>query len=93
MNFLAHSGQSLPAHLAAVAKRAESFAMEFDSGAAGWLAGILHDLGKAEDEFQKRIALNDHDGKKEAHAHHGAAWVLDKWFVEMLTLFFRSDCR
>ena len=64
MNFLAHVGQSLPAHLAAVAKRAESFAMEFGSGAAGWLAGIHHDLGKAEAEFQKRIMSNDRHGKR-----------------------------
>ena len=75
MNFLAHPGQSLPAHLAAVAKRAESFAMAFGSGAAGRLAGILHDLVKAEEEFQKRIASNDHGGKKEAHVHHAVAWV------------------
>lgn len=37
----------------------------------------MHDLGKAENAFQKRIR-GDKDAKKEPHAHHGAALALDK---------------
>jgi len=39
-------------HLAAVARRAESFAGAFELGAAGTAAGRLHDIGKSSLAFQ-----------------------------------------
>jgi CRISPR-associated endonuclease/helicase Cas3 len=74
---LAHSGQPLPKHLIGVAKQSQEFASFFGGAMDGWIAGLLHDLGKAEDEIQKRIATDDKEGKKEPHAHHGAALLLD----------------
>ncbi|MHB8829770.1 MAG: CRISPR-associated endonuclease Cas3'', partial [Syntrophales bacterium] len=73
---LAHKNQSLVSHLEGVSKRAESFAKAFDADEYGRLAGILHDLGKAETEFQKRINTQEPDGTKEPHAHHGAGYAL-----------------
>ncbi|MCU0772226.1 MAG: CRISPR-associated helicase Cas3' [Verrucomicrobia bacterium] len=77
---LAHPDQTLVSHLVGVAHRARSFAAHFGSEEQAELAGLLHDLGKAEPEFQKRIhkaaGLSKEDGKKQPHAHHGAALLL-----------------
>ena len=54
--------------------------MHFQGQEHAELAGLLHDLGKAEGEFQKRIrkaaGLTKQDGEKQPHAHHGAALLL-----------------
>jgi len=80
MKFYAHTNQSLAAHLKGVADYASRFASFFDAAEHGRLAGLLHDLGKAEEEFQKRIrkaaGLAKEDGEKQPHAHHGAALLL-----------------
>jgi len=61
--------------------------MWFGAGGQGKLAGLLHDLGKAEQVFQDRmqaIAAGRNDpGDKQPHAHHGAALLLaqDHWPV------------
>lgn len=84
---LAHPGQSLADHLDGVSRLAEQFASWFEAAPQGQLAGLLHDLGKAEEEFQKRLrhAVNpkEKDGEKQPHAHHGAALALchDLWPV------------
>ena len=81
MEYYAHEGQSLVKHLREVANFASRFAAFFDAREQGYLSGLLHDLGKAEEEFQKRIALA-RDGKKDPkelkkpHAHHGASLLL-----------------
>ena len=81
MEFYAHEGQTLVEHLREVANFAARFASFFDACEHGRLTGMLHDLGKAEHEFQKRIALA-RDGKREPkelkkpHAHHGASLLL-----------------
>lgn len=84
---LAHPEQLLTRHLAGVAQLAKSFADSFGASSQGELAGLLHDLGKAEDVFQMRMEAikngkND-PGGKESHAHHGAALALaqDHWPV------------
>ena len=74
---LAHKDQSLVSHLEGVSQRAESFAAAFGAAEQGRIAGLVHDLGKAETEFQKRIHTDDRgEGKKQPHAHHGAAYAL-----------------
>jgi CRISPR-associated endonuclease/helicase Cas3 len=71
---LAHPDQSLTKHLAGVAERAALLAAHFDASQQSCLSGWLHDLGKAEDEFQKRVGGDK--GEKQPHAHHGAAIAL-----------------
>ena len=75
-SLLAHENQTLVSHLEGVSQRAEGFAAAFDASEQGKIAGLLHDLGKAEVEFQKRIDSNDKEGEKQPHAHHGAAYAL-----------------
>ncbi len=76
---LAHKDETLVAHLESVGEKARLFAAAFDAAEQAQMAGVLHDLGKAEDEFQKRIHLGDgikDSNKKQPHAHHGAAYAL-----------------
>ncbi|MDK2931152.1 MAG: CRISPR-associated endonuclease/helicase Cas3 [Bacillota bacterium] len=63
MDYYAHSvenadksrWQPLRDHLLAVAEQARAFASAFDAPDFGWVAGILHDVGKATREFQLRL--------------------------------------
>lgn len=72
----AHKDQSLVAHLEGVSEKARLFSAAFNASDQGKVAGLLHDLGKAEPEFQKRIRSGDKEGEKQPHAHHGAAYAL-----------------
>lgn len=74
MSLKAHDEQSLAIHLAGVSKRSGQFAAHFDAPEQGLIAGLLHDLGKAEDAFQKRVRGDK--AEKHPHAHHGAAVAL-----------------
>ena len=75
MTLLARPGQPLAEHLKGVSDKAVRFAEHFEGGEHARLAGLLHDLGKAEKEFQDRIAGKNAD--KHPHAHHGAALALE----------------
>jgi CRISPR-associated endonuclease/helicase Cas3 len=79
MNYFAHQNQLLVHHLQEVGDQAAGFADAFDATEHARLAGLLHDLGKAEEQFQQRLACDDKDGKlkKEPHAHHGAALAVE----------------
>lgn len=49
-------------HLNEVAKKARSFADEFNAGEWGYPAGLWHDIGKYSKEFQDRLtAASDPD--------------------------------
>lgn len=59
MKYLAHREeereQSLKEHLEGVAEISGKFAQKFDAYQWGYCAGMLHDIGKYSQEFQKRI--------------------------------------
>lgn len=59
-------------HLEGVADRSMRFAQVFGAGYLGYLAGILHDIGKYSFEFQQRIRG---DTIRVDHSTAGAQWV------------------
>lgn len=73
---LAHKDQTIVSHLESVSRKAGTFSAAFGAPEQGKLAGFLHDIGKAEKEFQTRIRSDDTEGKKQPHAHHGSAYAL-----------------
>lgn len=79
--FLAHPDQSLVAHLAGVARRARGFARYFGGEQHAGLAGLLHDLGKADKSFRVRMEAikgkQKDPGGKQPHAPHGASLLLE----------------
>jgi CRISPR-associated endonuclease/helicase Cas3 len=54
-DLLARPGQSLREHLLAVADLAASFAGRFNAALWGRSLGLLHDIGKASEKFQRRV--------------------------------------
>lgn len=60
--------QTVEDHLIGTAKRSEAFAADFEAAAFGRLVGRAHDIGKASEPFQKRLA----GGPKVDHATAGA---------------------
>lgn len=72
--FLAHISedklreQSILDHLEGTAELAGEFASAFGTEAWGYGCGMMHDIGKYSDSFQKRI----HGGKLTDHATAGA---------------------
>jgi len=74
--YLAHSGTTgegelLRDHLKLVAERAKGYAAAFDVSTEAYLAGLLHDLGKYGDLFQRRL-----EGKESGIDHWSAgAWT------------------
>lgn len=77
MDFWGHSqnddgkgvAEPLRDHITAVSKRAETFAHAFGAAEQAWAAGLLHDLGKYADQFQRRIRG---EGRGRDHASMGA---------------------
>lgn len=63
--------QTVQEHLRGTAERAEIFASEFGCGDAGYLCGLMHDIGKYSAEFQKRIRDPEHSAKVD-HSTAGA---------------------
>lgn len=66
-------GERWEEHAERVAKKAEQFASVFDSGEWGYVAGLIHDIGKATKEFQSYLAkssgMEDYEGSG-AHVNH-----------------------
>ncbi|MBO8164196.1 MAG: CRISPR-associated helicase Cas3' [Brevibacillus sp.] len=100
MNFYAHTRddgqfQLLKEHLIGVAERSMRYAEVFGAGYLGYLAGILHDIGKYSTDFQKRIRGNP---IRVDHSTAGAQWIvrndtilqflgnkkLDRWLARLL---------
>ncbi len=81
--------QGLPAHCRAVSLLAERTLAPMGLGAAGALAGLLHDMGKATRAFQDYlIASYEHPerrGDSTPHAPVGAIFVYETWFKGELT--------
>src|SRR6056297_460392 len=71
--------QPLQEHLLTVAELAENFCSSFESSSWGRAAGLLHDDGKAGDEFQRRIrALARGDtAQRVDHSTPGARFSAD----------------
>lgn len=78
--FFAHSVREQPVevweplipHLAGTAKLAAGFADAFGCGGLGHAMGLLHDLGKYQEDFQRRIRG---DPRSVDHAAHGAVYA------------------
>jgi CRISPR-associated endonuclease/helicase Cas3 len=68
-NVLARPEQPLSLHLANVANRAEAFAARFGAAPWGRAAGLLHDIGKASDKFQRYI--REVEKNRELHRNGG----------------------
>jgi CRISPR-associated endonuclease/helicase Cas3 len=92
-NFYAHTlpgkpkedWQPLEDHLKNVAEMAKKFADEFGSGDWGYLAGLWHDLGKYQNEFQQKLDSNNPDAVTENYSsrvNHSTSGALlaDKLF-------------
>ena len=66
--------QGLEEHLLGVAKLAASFAGAFGSASWGYLAGLWHDLGKYQIEFQQRRELGQADNFRMITNRNRSGW-------------------
>ncbi|MFB3886686.1 MAG: CRISPR-associated helicase Cas3' [Thermodesulfobacteriota bacterium] len=81
--FYAHSREGKPLdhwhrledHLGSVAEMARKFAEEFNAGEWGYLAGLWHDLGKYQDEFQQKL-IDSNDSDAAIHVNHSTSGAL-----------------
>ena len=74
--------QSIVEHLQGTAIRCAEFAEAFDSKEQGNLVGLIHDIGKFSDAFQRRIC-----GSKE-HVDHSSAGMFECWKNKQLVAVF-----
>ena len=61
--------QPLDVHLKNVAEMARKFAEDFNASDWGYLAGLWHDLGKYQDEFQEKLSDSTDDAIEEKHSN------------------------
>jgi CRISPR-associated helicase Cas3/CRISPR-associated endonuclease Cas3-HD len=72
--------QLLASHLDAVSDIAQKFAEQFNAGSFAYVAGQLHDIGKATEAFQQKlhgkVISVDHktEGGRQAIAQYGSMW-------------------
>ena len=80
MEYLAHVDkerkQTMKEHLEGTAQLAKQFANSFGKGEWGYCCGILHDIGKYSNAFQKRI--RGENNKIVDHSTAGAQLCLEK---------------
>ena len=98
MKYLAHVDgdreQSVKEHLAGTAQLAEIFAEKFGNGDWGYCCGLLHDIGKYSDRFQRKI-----QGEPELYVDHSTAgggviitfFVLDSILISVSSAFSSTD--
>ena len=67
--------QTLSSHLSQVSKMASEFAAYFGAQESACYAGLLHDLGKYTEAFDKRL----HGGPSVDHATAGAKIAAERW--------------
>lgn len=93
--FFAHKEHRLADHLNKVGRKAAEFAMAFGGAEHASITGLLHNLGKVEQEFQKRLRSDDKEGDKQPHAHHGAMIALEKeaWLLTRVLPLQNSSSR
>lgn len=77
--------QALEEHLLGVAKLAAGFAHAFDSESWGYCAGLWHDLGKYQPDFQRKLSGEDISVE---HSGSGAALSSKKSVVRTLGFAF-----
>ena len=68
--------QTLEAHLADVAAKADRHATKFNAAEFGHVAGLLHDLGKYSDKFQRKL---DGVEARVDHSTAGAQVISEAW--------------
>lgn len=80
MEYIAHREedrvQLLLQHLLGTAERARDFAEKFGKGEWGYCCGMLHDIGKYSDKFQRKI--KEDNSISVDHATAGARLCLEK---------------
>ena len=91
--FFAHSAlgpdtsnwQLLSEHLSATGRMSGLFADAFGAGELGRVAGLLHDLGKYSDEFQRRLSG---DVRKVDHSTWGAKVAVERYGLPGMLLAY-----
>lgn len=76
--------QTVAAHLQGTAELAERFAAAFGAGELGRAAGLLHDIGKYSQEFQRYL----HDPAHRGRVDHSTAGAKQAWQLGLPPLAF-----
>jgi len=82
---LARPGQTLREHLLNVATLAQHFADRFGCGDWGQAEGLLHDIGKASDKFQRYI--REVEKNREQHRNGGDHSTAGAYLCTYLIIF------
>lgn len=69
--------QLLHSHANNVGKLAAKFATYFNASEIAYVTGLLHDLGKYSEDYQKRL----HGGKRVNHSTAGAKIAIERWKI------------
>lgn len=95
MKYIAHKDgereQTIKEHLIGTATLAGQFAEKFGSKDWGYCGGMLHDIGKYSEEFQKKI--NEDTNNMVDHATAGAQLCEKNKFASVRLLYRRTSCR